>query len=355
MATAELSFALTQMAVASRSSCVTARLARVSSTVRTQSDAVASLGGLRTYYPRPVPAVDRDDVQRFLLRGVPAVSKIPARDPERAKPSVTLSYKLNESERILQNQAEKRGYLEILHSSTEGLVNHYFKTCVDWRRPYVALHRDGGSLEVDLTPMLGTIRNGDVLATAEKQKAAVLEQLKAVLAGEIDVQVLNKGTLKEQAIKILPGSKEGSNAAKLKDTTVGDVCTVYVKSRNQAKRVAEAFHRGYLHVAGLPKPEERVVLEAQKAIARREKYTLRMVRNLRKLVADPLAVKNLRVAAGAVDGFVAADKSGEAHLQALRMARKHKTVVNWKNVITKYTAKPEEDAATPAAAEAPKQ
>lgn len=279
----------------------------------------SSVGAVRSYYPRPLPAADRQDVLRHALRGVPAGKAVPARSEERAKPVYSLSYKLSEVERSARGKAERRGYLEMVHAASQGLVNHYFQECVNWRRPYMALHRDGGSVEVDLSTMVGLIKKPEALVKAQAAQAAVLAALKSAVAAEKHAQVVNPATLKTQAEQIVTGPKEGSNALKLRDAEPSLTCTVYVTDRNSARRVVEAVHAAYCAASGHPTPAAAAEKAAAARVQKARTHSLRMVRQLRKLVADPLAVKNLRVEAGAVDGFVTADREGRANFRALEL------------------------------------
>jgi hypothetical protein len=108
----------------------------------------------------------------------------------------------------------------------------------------------------------------------------------------------------------MPGPGEGSSSQKVSDKTVADVFTVYTGSRDQARRLADAMHAAHCAAFGLPLPAEVAAAKAERAEAKRERGRATMVKRLRALVADDVAVKNLRVAAGAVDGFIEEEKRG---------------------------------------------
>lgn len=250
----------------------------------------------RTYFiGRPVPTVSKEDLVTMAKTGHDALG-----------PRL-LQYEFN-----ALSDTKQRGYVAATNATGQSFFNTYYKYCWGSKRPYIAMDKHGSSVYVDATPVLTFAREAKLDALA-----AVLQALGATVASaslhrpaDAQLQVVRAESVRKQSSLTMPGPFEGSNAQKVADTRGGEVFTVYTGSRAQARRVAEAFYLAYCAAFSVPTPTQTAAVREEKAVAKKEAYRRLMLRKLRALVADDVAVRQLRVAAGVVDGFIAKDKAG---------------------------------------------
>lgn len=255
----------------------------------------------------PVPSIDRDDVYALTI----------GRN-SRNKTSDVRGYghPLSKDDYDKLGEAKRQGYIAATNTTSQPLFNKYYTFCWSTRRPYVSINRHGSRVYVDATPVLSLFREkqADALAKVLTSLASTAATSTVVARpADAQLQIVKEESLKRQAALTMPGPFEGSSIQKIADKEPSDVFTVHCGGRDQARRVAEQFHLAYCAVAGQPTPAQVKAVKAVRQEAKKEAYRRLMIRKLRKLVADDVAVKQLRVAAGAVDGFLAADKQGLVH------------------------------------------
>lgn len=255
---------------------------------------------------RPVPTVAREDVQSHAWR-----QKVFLEDGSK-KRMTGLSATLNESDRDARGEAKRFGYLRMYNNSGEELVNSYFKYCVNARRPYLALHRTGVAVEVDLTPVMGAFKEESLKAAREADLQKAQEVLRGVLKGFGGVQVVNWASLDKQLKELVPGPTEGLNDTKIRDTaeTAGPAFTVYTSDRQISIEFARAAYAAVAEAFGLRTRDDisrTVVL--RKAVHEDTKKRA-LVKGLRRLLTDPVALRNLRVPYGGLEGFSKAEEEG---------------------------------------------
>lgn len=251
----------------------------------------------------PVPSIDRDDVYALTI----------GKNSQNKKSDIRgYGHPLSKDDYDILGESKRQGYIAATNTTSQPLFNKYYTYCWSTRRPYVAINRHGSSVYVDATPVLSLFREKQADALAKVLKALASTAATSTVAGPADaqLQIVKAESLKRQAALTMPGPFEGSSIQKIADKEPGDVFTVYCGGRDQARRVAEQFHLAYCAVANQPTPVQIKAAKAARQEAKKEAYRRLMIRKLRKLVADDVAVKQLRVAAGAVDGFLAADKQG---------------------------------------------
>jgi hypothetical protein len=90
--------------------------------------------------------------------------------------------------------------------------------------------------------------------------------------------------------------------------STSSVLVLHAADKGHARRVAEAIFESYTSLFGLKTPAQRAEAADELRAERRQKERRALLRRLRKLVADPEAVRRLRVPAGVVDGFIAAER-----------------------------------------------
>lgn len=250
---------------------------------------------------KPIPSLNKDDVYA-LTTGKNARDRI-------AKPN-RVGHRMSRVEADDNALASRRGYVAATNFTGASVFNTYYKYCWAVRRPYVAVDRHGTSVYVDATPVTSLSKAPDAARLA-KSLAALSSAITAPqLPTDAQLQVVTRASLQKQYGLAMPGPGEGSSAQKVADTSVADVFTVYTGSRDQARRLADAMHAAHCTAFGLPLPAQVAEAKAERAEAKRERGRAMMVKRLRALVADDVAVKNLRVAAGAVDGFIEQEKRG---------------------------------------------
>ena len=252
----------------------------------------------RTYFARPAPSLTVDNVATLFLA-----------PRNRTRATVPAGMPLTEFEKVAAGAARREGFLWSRHNCGQSATNEHFKFCCNTRIPYVAVNRDGSEIVVDLRPVggLGKLkRDGDI--------DSVLAAFQGVLAGRNGFQIANVDSLKVQQEKAAPGPMQGSNSDRIADSTLSDTFTIYTPGRDAGLALAAELTEAYRKALRLPSAEMRGELRSAINADRVAARHALMVRKLKKLVADPVAVKNLRVKAGAVDGFVAALKAGTAHV-----------------------------------------
>jgi len=246
---------------------------------------------------------------------------------------------MNERERQERNEAVAAGFLRLSSSSTDAVRSLYYHHCAMRRWPYIALDRDGQRLLVDATAAAGVGSARD--AAAVTRVLGVLQALlvRRVASGVADLrqslQVMNADTLVEQAKRLAIGAREGSNEFKLPDAVAPAGSTpslspafyVCTTGKTHALRLAEAM----VHVlqeagagavaSGAPQEVGRAAAQAR-AASRLDKVRARRAavafRKLSALAADPLAMLNLRVRAGAMDGFIRARQTAAREVASRR-------------------------------------
>lgn len=211
--------------------------------------------------------------------------------------------------------AKRSGVLRLsADARTPQLCNAYFKFCYATQRPYIAVDRHGLTVTVDVAPIGGLAKAPRAVALGESNATVALRELAGALAAaqaaHPGVQLVNAGTLAAQAAAQLPGPLEGSNKGRAPDTSPSAAFTAYAPSRDVALALARDMHARVVAAFGLPTPEDTRAARASAAASRAARRRVLLLRRLTKLAADPVAVKNLRVPAGAIAGFLAAQRAG---------------------------------------------
>lgn len=270
-------------------------LGRASTALRLGAAAAAPRA--RTYFSSPLPSLGVSEVRTLLVS-----------PRHRDRKTVPVGTPLTEFEREAAGAARRQGFLWSRHDCGQSAANAHFKHCCTTRTPYIAANRDGSELVVDARPVGG-------MAKVKRDGAidSVLAAFQRVLAAAPRAQVVNADSAAAQRERAATSGVDGPNAARVPDTQLGDAFTVHTSGgRDAGLSLAHELAEAYRAALGLPSAaelsERRAALAAERA--RRKKELA--VRALTRLVSDPVAVKNLRVKAGAVDGFVAALKAGTA-------------------------------------------
>ena len=108
----------------------------------------------------------------------------------------------------------------------------------------------------------------------------------------------------------LPGTLEGSNAGRKPDTVLSSSFTLHVPSHEAARRTAAELQLAIGSALGHSSPAEQAAARAAASLEREQRKRRVAIKRLTQLAADPVAVKQLRVPAGAVEGFQLAHKKG---------------------------------------------
>ena len=193
---------------------------------------------------------------------------------------------------------------------SQQLCNAFYVHCWGVGRAYVAVDRHGSLVTCDMAPLAGLGRSEALVKAGEARVAAALgtasSALAAAQAAHPGLHLANATTLAAQAAARLPGPTEGSNRHRAPDTAPGQQFTVFTPSRLAAREAALALAQAL----GAPTPATLAARAEGLQAARRERKRSSLVRRLARLSEDPLAVKNLRVPAGAIEGFVRAREQG---------------------------------------------
>lgn len=235
---------------------------------------------------------------------------------------------LNEEERSLHNKARRNGYLSpTSRGTTDALRAMFFHSCQLDQRPYVAVDPHGNSVYVDATTAAGKGKNRDfsvVAAALAKMERSLATAIATGSPAFSSLQVMNTDALAEQSKKLSIGVLEGSNSfksspaklsatAEATSTSLASSFYVFTGSKGQAIAVARE-----LAMAAPPASSSSAALDRPTAEAARQRKleevrarrVLLMQKKLRKLVQDPIRVKNLRVKAGVLDGFLRSSAVG---------------------------------------------
>jgi hypothetical protein len=172
------------------------------------------------------------------------------------------------------------------------------------------VNRHGVAVTCDLAPLAGLGRSAALVAAGEAAVAAGLgaaaRVLAAAQAAHPGLQLVNASTLRAQAAAALPGPSEGSNRHRTPDAAPSRQFTLLAPSRAAAHEAALALARAL----GAPPAGALEARQAELSAARVQRGRARLLRRLARLAEDPAAVKNLRVPAGAIEGFVRARDAG---------------------------------------------
>jgi hypothetical protein len=248
---------------------------------------------VRTYFSKPRPSLSVGDVK--------LLSQTITKKSFYKKPSIP---RLNYTERPLNNQAKSQGFLILADHCSQALVNEYYRYCWMTKRPYIGLNRDCSEIYIDLKSIRGM--------PSEKNSVNILDEymrdFQSILTKYPNIQIVKSKSVYLQNREIQPGPKEGSNELKIADTSVGETFWLFTSGRSQGIQISQELYSLYLEKSGSRSPSEEVVLRNMRKEEKKDATKRMLVRALRKLVADPYRVKNLRVKAGAVDGFIRAEK-----------------------------------------------
>jgi len=259
------------------------------------------------YYARPVPSLSRDDVAGL-------VQSLARRTPAGARGS---GHRLDPTEAAALGAARRGGVLVCgARARSRQLANAHLRFCWASARAYVAVDALGLTVTVDARPLAGLAKAAAPAAAGAARVARAVgallpRALAAAQAAAPGLQVVNAATLAADAAAALPGPREGSNDGRTPDAAPGEVFTVVAPSRAAARdaaaRVAAALAEefGWRDAAGARAARE------ESAAARAARKRALLLRRLGALAADAHAVKNLRVPAGAIEGYVRAVAAGE--------------------------------------------
>lgn len=266
--------------------------------------AVAAAAHSRTYFNEPIPSLTAKDVEKLAVTGM------------RRHPGVFVGAALCPEEHAVVNAAKREGVIRLTPICTQTVCNHYYRYCYATERPYIAMDRHGQRVIFDPRPVLGQ-RKVPVAERMTKLLAASQEAVVKVSASSrTPLQISSDALLKKQSNATLPGPLEGSNKTKISLQSFADApadvstFTVHTVSKAQAMAVAEALYSAHITTFGLAAPAEIAEKRAAAKLAEKTKIRRIMLRKLRKLVADPEALRQLRTPLGVVDGFKVADGAG---------------------------------------------
>ena len=260
-----------------------------------------------TYFARATPSTTREDLVHLMQTHA---GRVPATG------SKGMGHRLTPAENGVLGVAKRSGVLLLSAlGGSQQLCNAYFKYCYAIQRPYIAVDRHGLTVSVDVAPVCGLAKSPRAVELGATNTATVLREISAVLAAtqasHPGLQLTNDATLRAQAAALLPGPLEGSNKGRSPDTAPALAFTLFAPTRDAARAVARDMHARFVAAFGLPTPADVIAARAQSAEARRERGRALLLRRLAKLAAAPVAVKNLRVPAGAIAGFLAAQRVGD--------------------------------------------
>lgn len=220
---------------------------------------------------------------------------------------------LNIFEKAELSSAKRLGFLVPGNSSTDTVRRQFYHECQLHKRPYVVVERDGTSIFVDASTVAGKGKSRSFEGVT-----AVLGRMQALfgaLEGSKDgrgLAVSNTDTLLDQSRRLAIGVLEGSNAFKKADKLGGPLAPtfyLFTTGKSQARALAG---RIAATAENPPNPDAIDAARAQRTAAKRTRRFTMLDRKLGRLVDDPIAVKNLRVRAGVLDGFLRSGRSPEA-------------------------------------------
>lgn len=250
-------------------------------------------------------------------RGLATVSPQP---PPESAPAA-FPFTMTEFERRAVNAAKKDGFLRLAGPGMSATaVKVYWQYCRNARRPYIAIGPRGEEVAVDANTLsgVGSKREADV----DTWIAAARGTLTGAARGA-RIQVVRAATLEAQVQAVVPGKTEGEIAHRTADAPgdADDTFTVYTDGRAASESVAGGLFGAYIAAFAHPTAAQRTAAAAATLTVRRAVRRRQRLRRLTALVGDAIRVKNLRVAAGAVDGFVAAAGRGEVAAEVERLSR----------------------------------
>jgi hypothetical protein len=259
----------------------------------------------RTYVAQPRPSLTPADV----------LSLVRPRTRGNPRTNISVGAALNDHERDVLAAARRTGVLFFGPNCTRTVCNLYYRWVFEQQRPYVAVNPHGLVVTLDARPLLGVRKEPQKDAVAKYIAAA--DRALASSPGGLPVQVSGAEWLKNQANQTLPGPLEGSNANKKALRTLAEAgegetfFEIYVQGKEHARAVSSALYSAYTSAFGVPSVEQ--VAQARKAVLEHRDANKRrsLIRGLKKLVADRDAVRKLRVPAGVLDGFTAAERDGK--------------------------------------------
>lgn len=225
----------------------------------------------------------------------------------------TVKTALNIFEKKELSAAKRVGFLVPGNSSTDTVRRQFYHECQIHKRPYVVVERDGSSIFVDATTVAGKGKSRTFEGVT-----AVLGRMQALVGSLADTKegrglaVSNTDTLLDQSRRLAIGALEGSNAFKKEDKVGGPLAPtfyLFTTGKTQASAVAG---RLAATAANPPNPAAIVAARAARTAARRTRRFVLLDRKLGRLVEDANAVKNLRVRAGVLDGFLRSGRTPEA-------------------------------------------
>jgi len=237
-------------------------------------------------------------------------------DPHSTR-SPVLRTQLNEPERRECNLGRRRGHLSLGNSSTDAVRTLHFHQCELDRRPYVVTDRDGNSVYVDASPVMGKGKRRDfgLVVPVLRAMQTGLTAMKAEKAHQ-RLQIANTDSLLEQSKKLAIGPLEGGNTFKISDKLEGAAAAgatpslsasfyVFTSGKAEAREVATRLSAAAATASGTAaNTQSWADRRVRRAVVRKERGRQSLDRKLRSLIGDPIAVKNLRVKAGALDGYI---------------------------------------------------
>jgi len=264
----------------------------------------------RSYFRRPLPSLTAADVETlFRSRRL--------RDRARVSPG-----QRSESDMHATGEARRSGFLWSRHDCGQAASDTHFQLCCNIRVPYVAAGRDGTELVVDVRPARSSAARGPAAAAADAAaRRALLTAFQAVISASPGAQVSALRVSSDASGAALPlalSERTASEApAPAELGTVGkeglsEAFLVLSRGRAEGLQLAGELVETYRRVLRLPSKADRAATAADRLAARAAREDALKVRRLTRLVEDPKAVRELRVKAGAVDGFVAALEAGVA-------------------------------------------
>ena len=265
--------------------------------------------GVKTvsYYARPVPTVERADIAG-LLQSHARRTTTGARG---------VGPRLDPVESVELGRARRTGVLVCSAGKrSRQLANSHLKYCWAARRCYVAVDAHGVTVTVDARPLAGLAKEATLVAEGEARVALAINELipraiSTLQSGAFPgLQISNAATMAADASKLLPGPREGSNTGRTPDKKPASNFTLFAPSREAARDAAALMHENMSAAFGWRSAADAAAASVASSAVRATRERGLLLRRLARLAADPMAVKNLRVPSGAIEGYVKAASAG---------------------------------------------
>ena len=258
------------------------------------------------YYARPVPSLEKADIVGLLQSHARRTTTGARGGGPRLDPVESIELGRARRTGVLLCSAGRR---------SKQLANMHVKYCWAARRAFVGVDAHGTTVTVDARPLAGLAKEAKLVAEGEARVARAIGELLPRALGAVQsvfpgLQISNAATLTGDALKMLPGPREGSNAGRTPDSKPASHFTLHTPSRSAALAATSAIHEALSAAFGWRSAADAAAASVTSGETRALRERALLLRRLARLAADPLAVKNLRVPSGAIEGYVRAAAAG---------------------------------------------